>query len=314
MRTCGELGLERVQLLLGLVDVVERYPADGDLEQALDVLVGDLPLDLLLEGLEAVEDGLPHALLRLHLLDRLVDALLDEYPLERARVDLVQELARLELELALEDVEEAARVVLDDVGRLHEDGQLVLDHEEVAGYRLLALGEGVEGVHHLGGVDAALELDLDLDLVGGEVRDRGYLDASRLGGGLDAGDETLGGGAEGQLPDEYALLVGEVELGADADLALAVLVLGGVAKPARGKVGIELEAPALERGYLGLDDLDGIVGKDARAHADGYALGAHHEDDGNLGGEDHGLAVAAVVGLDELGDLGLVEEVLGEGS
>ncbi len=54
--------------------------------------------------------------------------------------------------------------------------------------------------------------------------------------------------------------------------------------------------------------------EDLRAHADGDALGAHDENDGNLGREDDGLLVAAVVGLDELRDLRVEQQVPGDGA
>ena len=82
--------------------------------------------------------------------------------------------------------------------------------------------------------------------------------------------------------------------------------------PPVGEVGQELELLAAQAGDLRLEHLHGIVREDLRAHAYRDSLRAHHEDDGDLGRERDGLFMAAVVGLDELGGLGIVEDVLGK--
>ena len=68
------------------VDVKEGDAADADLEEAIDVFVGNVTQQFLLERFEAIVNGLNDRFVGFALLDFLVDALLDENALQGARV------------------------------------------------------------------------------------------------------------------------------------------------------------------------------------------------------------------------------------
>ena len=247
-------------------------------------------------------------------LDGLVDALLDEDALQGPGVQLVQELPDLQLQLRLEDGQEPLGMVAHDLGDGHQRRLAVLDDEEVAGYGLLALREGVQRVYGLLRVHAAGELYLYLDLVRGEVADGGDLEPAAL-----AAVSTLAMRLSVVTPKGRSRMT--MRLGSERVQRRAH------AHPARcrprtprrptmppvGKSGYSLKRLAAQAGDLGLEHLDRVVRQDLGAHADGDALGAGDQDHGHLGREDDGLPVAAVVAVLVLGDLGVVEDVLGEG-
>ena len=68
----------------------------------------------------------------------------------------------------------------------------------------------------------------------------------------------------------------------------------------------------LEDGDLGLKKLDEVVGKDGGGEADGDTVDAEHEAEGDFGGEQDGLFVAAVVAGDVFGDFRGEELLAGE--
>ena len=128
------------------------------------------------------------------------------------------------------------------------------------------------------------------------------------------GDERFGGGAEGQFADHDALLVARIEPGAHQHLAVAVVVLRDNRRSRRvGKSGKTQKLLPVQDGDLRLQELDEVVRKDLRRHADRYALGAHGQQHRHLGGQHHRLLVAAVVGRHELGDPGIEQRLFGEG-
>ena len=154
------------------------------------------------------------------------------------------------------------------------------------------------------------EGDLDLDLAGGVVADGLGLDLALLDGILDGGGQQLGVDAVGQLADDQRGLVLLLDDGAEADLAAAFVVFAGIHEGALREVGDELEGLLLEDGDLRLEQFAEIVRQDARGKADGDALRAEHQQERELGGQDDGLLLAAVVGGDEFGQV-VVEELRG---
>ena len=83
--------------------------------------------------------------------------------------------------------------------------------------------------------------------------------------------------------------------GAHLDLAEAVLVLAHVNDAAGLEVGVELERLLLDEGDLRLEELDEVVREDRRREAHGDAVRAHHEEERDLRGQEHGLLLAPVV-------------------
>ncbi len=201
----------------------------------------------------------------------------------------------------------------DDFADRHEPRIFVRDHQGIDRNRHFAVGKRVEGVHHLGGVGSPLEFDLDLHLLRCEIVDAGDFYLVLLGRAFYGGDEGLSGDAEGQFGDEDALGIGRVQFGADQDLAHAVLVVGDIHFPPGGKIGIELGSFAAQPVFDRRQHLDKIMRQDLGGHTHGDALRAHRQHQGDLGRESDRFPVAAVVGVLVLRDLGIVEDLLGQG-
>ena len=140
---------------------------------------------------------------------------------------------QLRLDLLLEDTSELFQVVGD--GDL--DGPVAPDHHHVRRDRYLAVGMGVELVHDRFRGGPAGEVQLDLDLVRGEVADRARAHLSLLYGGLDGGDEARGGGGVRHVPYHELLGTGHLlDPGPHPYLPTAVVVFRDVDHPALEEV------------------------------------------------------------------------------
>jgi hypothetical protein len=307
-RVCAQFDRDLVHLVAVLLEIEERDPPDRHAEQHLDVVVVQLPAQLLPQRLETLVHLAHDRLGGLCLLQALIDAVLDEEP-DQALVMQVQfQLVALQLEFALQQVDQLLRVRPQHLRHGHLHRPLVADDDDPAVQGLLALREGVQRVHQLLGIDSLGHLDRDLHLLGGEIVDRPDLQFPLPGGVLDRPDQRIGGGPRRDLGDHHGVLVLDPHPGADADAAPAVVVLLGVHQAAGGKVGDDLEGAALEDGDLGFEQLDEVVGQDAGGQADRDALGTEHEEERQLAGQRDRLLVAAVVGRNELGEL-VVEQL-----
>ena len=132
---------------------------------------------------------------------------------------------------------------------------------------------------------------------------------------LDVVDERVRGLAPRERGDHELVLVAVLDHGAHLDLAEAVLVLAHVDHAAGLEVGVELERLLLDEGDLRLEELDEVVRQDRRREAHGDAVRAHHQEERDLRGQEHGLLLAPVVVRHEVGRLGvehLVAREVGE--
>ena len=304
----GQLGLELVHLFAVLADVEERDPADADLQEALDVRVGQGAGQLGGEGLEAIHHGGVDGLVRFALLDLLVDALLDEDALQRAEIEVFLQLALAQLQLAFEQGDELVGVRAQHLAHGELDGPVVADDDDAAGEADLAVGEGVERVDELLGFHAGRGADLDFHVLAGEVVDGLDLDLAFARGVLDGGGEGLGGDAGRQLLDDDGGLVLDLDLGAHGHAAFAVLIIPRVHQAAGGEVWQAFERLVLQDRNLRLQQLGEVVRQQPRRKADGDALGAKHERQRQPAGQRDRLLVAPVVAGHELGQL-VVEEL-----
>ncbi|MPL58967.1 hypothetical protein SDC9_04513 [bioreactor metagenome] len=309
----GQPRAEPLELLLGFFDIVEGNAANRNFQETLDILLGHRAADLPIIGRQAFPDGLEDRFLGFLGFDPLVDPLFDEDALQGAGVDFVQQLALFYLQLPAQDAQEGGAVVADYLGSAGHHGLAVLDDQAVDRNALFALGERVKGVDDLLGVDAPLESDFDLHLIGGVVRNRGDLQLSRAGGVLHAGDEAFGGGGKGYFPDDDLLGIRGVQAGPHPYLSVPVPVFRQIHRAPGEKVGKDFELFALKTGDFGLYHLHRIVGQDLGAHAYGDALGPGEKDHREFGGEKQGFPVAPVIGIGVVGDLGIIENILGEG-
>ena len=308
-----DIGIDLVDFLVVLLDIEERDSPDGYLEQAVDVVVRDLAHQLVGIGSESRADCLDHGFLRPLLLYSLIDALLDEDALEGSCMQLVEQMSALDLQFLLGNLKDVVCVIADDIAYGTHVRQFVADDQTVDRNLLLAERVGIEGVHHILGVCSLGQGDLDVHGVGREIVDALDLQPALLDGCLDGLDHLLAVHTVGKLLDDDLLGVRGIELGPDCNGSKAVLIVRDIHDAAAREIRVELEGLALDGCYLGIDDLVGIVGQDLGGHSDSNALGALDEDNGDLGREDHGFLVSAVVGLHVLGDLGVVEDLLGKG-
>ncbi len=304
--------LDLPYFLLRLVDVEERDSPDWDLEQTLDIFSCHLSPDLRSKGCEAFEDGLVDLLLGFHLFDGLIDAFLDEDLLKGLGVQSVLEGTVLELQLRGEHGDELLGVILNDLRDRHRDRVAVADDKKVDRYRHLAVGEGVQRVDDVLGVDSARQRKLDLDVLGGEVVDAGYLDLVLLGRCLYRSDETLGRGTERYFANEDALRITGVELRPHQHLPVAVLIVRDIDEASGREVRIELKLLTAQARFYRLEHLGEVVGENLRRHSDCNPLRPLNEDDRYLRRKGYRLPVSSVIGVFVLGNLGVVENALGE--
>ena len=286
-----------VDFVAELVDVVERDAADGDLEQAVDVVFGHLADKKLAVGGHAVPDFGAHLFGRFGGFEALVDAVFDEDLLEGEPVPAVGEFLQLELELGPDLILEPLGEDLQNLGDGHLLRAIAVDDGEVRVDRHLALGVGVKLRLDLVGINAAGEVQHDLHLFSGAIFDRGDLELAALGGLLDGGDQRFGGGVEGHFPNGDRLFVlGDVDPGPHPHLAAAVVVFLGIHKAALLEVGEQGDLFAPQKVDLGLEQLPKIVRHDFGGHADGNTFGAEHEHHRHLGGQEDRLILTAIVG------------------
>ena len=290
------------QFTLVFLDVEAADAPDGQGQQFVDVLVGDFAHEQRAERLQPGADLFVLLLLAAALLDALVDAVLEEDLGQGLGEEELGLTAVLVLQLQIEVFQEFFGVAADHLMHGHLHGLAVADDRHVDRDGDGALRVHVEGLKGLLGVRAAHGDDADLHLFGGVVVDAGDAYLVLFGRLFDGGDEALGGGGRGDLADDQLPAV-DLDPRAEDDAAVAVVVLPGVHESALEEVGIKLEGFAPQRRDLGLQKFVEIVGHDARGHADGDAVAAQHEERGDLDRQDHGLLIAAVVGIHEFGDL-----------
>lgn len=203
----------------------------------------------------------------------------------------------------------------DEVVDGDEAGFVVMDDDGVGGEGEFAVGEGVEGLDGLVGIDARGEVDQDFDFSGGVVFDAEDFDFALFVGGDDGVHQGAGGGAEGDLDDaEDVLFVAGFDAGADADAAAAeaAVVVGGVHDAALGEIGEDVEILFAEGGDAGVAEFDEVVGEDAAGEADGDAFDALGEEEREFDGEGDGFFVSSVIGSGPVGDFGAEGDVEGE--
>ena len=254
-----------------------------------------------------LRDGLPHGGVHafdiLDVLDLLVHPVLDEDLLEPSGPEAGAQVPLLDLQFRFEDLQQPVRAVPDHVRDGGHSGMAVADDQEVGVDGDLAGREGVQAPEDVRFRRGAVRPDLDLHVVGGVVGQAGHRDALRPGRFLDRLHQAFRRFAEGQGADHYRAVLPGRQPRTGIYAPVPVVIFADVHEPAGRKIGEEMERLALEAGHLGFHDLDGIVGQDAGGHAHGDALGAQDERHRDLGGEDHGLAGAAVVGVHVLCDV-----------
>ena len=309
----GDTVVEASDVLLGLVAVVLDDALHRDLEQAQQVVAGDLAVELGLVGRQALVDVLEGALLVLGVFKLLilVDALLDKDLLERDAVQGLHGLAPLYLEFLAQDVARAVHAVAQHVAHGQELRLLVHDDAAVGPDGDFAVGKGIEGIDGDVAARARLQRDDDLGRGAGVVLDLAYLDLAALARLEDRLDDVARGLAIGHILDQQGLVVEFLDLGPDAHVAaaLAVVVVAHVDVAARLEVGVEVELLATQVVDGGIDDLVEVMGQDFARQAHGDALGALSEQQGELGGQGERLALAAIVGEAPVGDLGVIDRV-----
>ena len=145
------------------------------------------------------------------------------------------------------DAEEARFVVLNDTG-IRRDADF-------------AIGEGVERLQGLVGVDAGGKEDTDLDMLGGAVLDLGDADLALVDCLENGVDEARGGRAEGNLADDELFGLHLFDAGAHLDAAAAesVVVVGDVGDAALREIGKKFEGLLPQHRDTGVDELVKIV-------------------------------------------------------
>ena len=250
-----DIGINLVDLLLVLLNIEQRDPADWNLQEVVNIIIRDLTHKLVKIRLKTCPDCLDHSFLCPLLLNPLVDALLNENALKGSCVQLVKEMSPLDLELLLGDLDNVVRVVADDIAHGADMRKLVADDQTVDRNLLLAECVGVKGVNDILGVCALGKRDLDVHLVSGEVTDTLDLESALLDGLLNGLDHLLAVDTERKLLYDDLLCVGSVQLCPDCNRAKTVLVVRDIHDSAAREIGEQLELITADGGYLSVYDL-----------------------------------------------------------
>ena len=306
-----DFGGDLAEFLLVLFDVESGDPAHRQREEFIHVVGSHVAAQLVAERGESVEDLLVFRLLAFALFDALVDAVLEEDLREGLGVAQFVLPFEFEFQLALQIPLELFDVAEQHLGHAHLHRAVIADHHHLGRDRYRTVGVHVKPAQGLFGVVAAGRGHADLDVVGGEVGDVGDTDLVLLGGLFDGTDQRFGGTAVGDLADhEVAAL--DLDLGAEDDPAVAVVVLGGVHEPALLEVGEDLETFALERGYFGVEEFVEVVRQYGRGHTDRDTVAAEHQQTRHLRRQHHGFDLAPVVVGHEFRDVVVEERLVGE--
>ena len=308
---------QRLQNLVDLapvpVDVETGDPADAELEQLLDVGFRDLAGQLVQERRQAGAHLGMHRLGGLAFLDPLIDAVLDEQLRERLLVEALLQALQLELELAAEIVHQPFGHQAKDLADGHHPRIAAMDHHDVRRDVDLALGVGIELPDRFIGMDAARQLDLDLHLLRRIVVDGGDLDLAGLDRLLDVLHQSLGRNPGRDFADHQRLVVDHVDVGPHPHAAAAIVVFGNIHDAGGEEIGEALERTSFEDRHLGIDKLVEVVWQDAGGETDGDPLRSQHQDHRQLGGQRYRLAVAAIIGIDKLGDFRIEQDFMRQG-
>ena len=130
-------------------------------------------------------------------------------------------------------------------------------------------GQGIERIDNICCVHAARQLEFYFYLFRRIVVNFRNFYFSRLRRRFYRSDEAFGSAAEREFTDNNPFIVGGVQLCPHQHLALAVLIVGHVDKPAGLKVGIEGKGFTGKAVFFRLDDFADIMRKYLGRHTDG---------------------------------------------
>ena len=141
--------LHRLDVVVGLVEVVAGDADKLQLGELHHILPAHLAAEELFEGLECLVDRIVGLLGRLTLLEHLIYLVLDENPLERGHMPLLLQLIESHLQLLAEQFAGVLRIVAQDVAHTEEAGPLIADDTSIGRDGFLAVGECVECIYGL---------------------------------------------------------------------------------------------------------------------------------------------------------------------
>ncbi len=304
-----DLGLDRLDLVVGPLRIEPRDADELQLREALHVVERHFPAQQLLEGRQPLVHRLVGRLAGLAPLDELVELVLDEDAFERSGVPRLVEFMQPDFELLPQQRPRMIGRTAQDLAHAHEVGLLVPDDAGVGRNRHLAVGEGVERVDRLVRRLVGRHLHDDLHVLGRVVVHAADLDLALLVGLDDRLLDRLGGRRIGNFGNGQRPFVDLRYLGAHLHhpAPQAVVVARHVDHAARRKVGIELERLAAQMRDGCMDQLVEVVRQDLRRQSHGDAVGTLRQQQREFDGKRHRLLLAAIVGEHPLGGL-LVED------
>ena len=299
---CFQLRLRLLHLLAVFVDVEERNPANADLQQFFHIRVHNVAHEFFLERLETLVNRRNDRLVRLALLDQLVNSLFDKDAFQRAVMQLVEQVFFAQIEFTLENADKLIGVFAEHFadGQFHR--AVVLDDDDAAGNGRFAIGERVKRIHHLLRIHAGGTFDLNLNGFRGEIADGFHLQLALARRIFDGADERIGRGGRRDFCDDHSGIVLRLDAGADFHRAFAVLIIARIHQAAGQKIRQTLERLLLEDGNLRFEQFGKIVRQNPCAQTDRDAFRAEHEVEWQFARQRHGLLVATVVAGNEIGD------------
>ena len=233
-----DLVFEAADEFVGFEGIELRDTLDLDLGEPDDVLLGDFAEKHAEVRAEALPDLFDDRFPGFAFLDASIDPLLDEDFFETGKMPLLLEFSQLDFEFLLEEFPGLLGAVLENLADPEKAGLVVLNNAGVGGDADLAVGEGIECLEGLVGVDSCGKIDMDLDILCGAVLKSRDSDLALLVRFEDGVAEAGRGRSERDLPDHELAGFAPFDTSPDTDSPSTetVVVIRHIGDPALNEV------------------------------------------------------------------------------
>ena len=287
-----------------------------DFQQLQDVVLRHLANHLRIEGGQALVDVLTNSIDIGCLLELLVliDALFDEYLLQRTEVQLFQKLALANLQLLTNQVLGAVCRVAQHVADCQELRLVVLNDTAVGRDIDFAVGEGVESIESLVARNARSQLDLYLYFGSCQVLHMTSLDLALLDSFKNTVNYRFCGLGERYLADDERLGIELFYLGTHLQYTttLSIVILADIDTATCGEVGVEVELLAMQITDGGITNLAEVMRQNLGRQTYGNTLGTLCQQQWEFHRQGDRLFVATIVGHLPVGGLGVENSIEGK--
>ena len=258
-----DVGLDLLNLIVGLLRVVARDTDEFQLRESLYILQSNLPTQQLLKWLKTLIHSLVGSLTSATTLDKLVELILDEDTLQRCCVPSPIQLVELNLQLALEQPLGVVRRVAQDVANTHKDGLIIQNDTGIWRDRDLTVGEGIQRIDSLIRRLVLSNLNYNLNLLGRIIIDLLNLYLTLVVSLDNRLLDRLRRCGEWNLRNGKRALVNlrDARTNTDRASAKAIVIVRGIHNTSGLEVGQQHKLLATKVGNRGVDKLHKVVGQ-----------------------------------------------------